>query len=72
MSVRSNSFRLKGLGQGWARWLDIGGRPGATVEGEPERVLLWSWGRRPDADVTLGGDLAAIRAFRARLALATQ
>lgn len=44
----------------------------ATVEGRPESVLLWLWGRRPDTEVTLGGDLAAVRAFRDRLVLATQ
>lgn len=51
---------------------DGGGGATATVEGAPESVLLWLWGRRPDAEVDLNGDLAAIRAFRARLMLATQ
>ncbi len=50
-----------------------GDGPGdATVTGDPEAVLLWLWGRRPDADVSLDGDLAALGAFRDRLRMATQ
>jgi uncharacterized protein (TIGR03083 family) len=44
----------------------------ATVAGDPEAVLLWLWGRRPDASVALDGDDAALTAFRDRLRLATQ
>jgi uncharacterized protein (TIGR03083 family) len=44
----------------------------ATIEGDPENVLLWLWGRRPDAAVTLGGDTDLVRTFRGRLAMATQ
>jgi hypothetical protein len=35
-------------------------------------VLLWLWGRRPDAAVALDGDTAALRALRDRLVLSTQ
>ncbi|HKY67770.1 MAG TPA: hypothetical protein VJM49_15415, partial [Acidimicrobiales bacterium] len=44
----------------------------ATVAGDPEPVLLWLWGRRPDAAVSLDGDPAVLRAYRDRLVLATQ
>ncbi len=44
----------------------------ATVEGEPEAVLVWLWGRRPDDAVTLAGDAAVLSAFRDRLRIATQ
>ena len=44
----------------------------ATVTGDPENVLLWLWGRRPDAAVHLEGDRDVLAAFRARLVLATQ
>ena len=43
-----------------------------TVAGEPEPVLLWLWGRRPDAAVSLEGDRAVLGAYRDRLVLATQ
>ena len=53
--------------------LDRGDGPAdATVSGDPEPVLLWLWGRRPDAAVALDGDRSALAAFRARLRLATQ
>jgi uncharacterized protein (TIGR03083 family) len=44
----------------------------ATVTGEPEAVLLWLWGRRPDPTVRLDGEAAALAAFRDRLFIATQ
>jgi uncharacterized protein (TIGR03083 family) len=44
----------------------------AAVAGEPEAVLLWLWGRRPDSTVELEGDPAALAAFRDRLRIATQ
>lgn len=44
----------------------------ASVTGDPEAVLLWLWGRRPDDTVTLDGDRSVLRAFRDRLVLATQ
>ena len=44
----------------------------AAVAGEPEDVLLWLWGRRPDAPVTLDGDADVLAAFRDRLRIATQ
>ncbi len=31
--------------------------PGAVVSGDPDRVLLWMWGRAPVADVTVAGDV---------------
>lgn len=48
------------------------GRVDATVSGEPSEVLLWLWGRRPDASVRLEGDLACIALMRDRLRVATQ
>jgi uncharacterized protein (TIGR03083 family) len=44
----------------------------ASVSGDPEAVLLWLWGRRPDAAVSLDGDPSALAAYRDRLRLATQ
>lgn len=44
----------------------------ATVTGEPEAVLLWLWGRRPDDVVSLEGDPALLAAYRDRLRIATQ
>lgn len=52
---------------------DVGpGRVDATVTGEPSEVLLWLWGRRPDASVRLTGDLACIALMQDRLRAATQ
>jgi uncharacterized protein (TIGR03083 family) len=44
----------------------------ASVTGDPESVLLWLWGRRPDTAVALDGDAASLGAFRDRLRIATQ
>ena len=44
----------------------------ASVSGDPESVLLWLWGRRPDSVVELDGEPAALAAFRDRLRIATQ
>jgi uncharacterized protein (TIGR03083 family) len=44
----------------------------ASVAGEPEAVLLWLWGRRPDSVVELDGEPSALTAFRDRLWIATQ
>jgi uncharacterized protein (TIGR03083 family) len=44
----------------------------ATVSGDPEDVLLWLWGRRPDTAVSLNGGSSALSAFRDRLVVATQ
>ncbi len=43
----------------------------ATVSGEPSELLLWLWGRRPDAAVHVAGDPAAASALRTLLARAT-
>ena len=43
-----------------------------AVTGQPEAVLLWLWGRRPDGAVALDGDPAVLAAYRDRLRLATQ
>jgi uncharacterized protein (TIGR03083 family) len=48
------------------------GAADAAVTGEPEAVLLWLWGRRPDEVVTLDGDPALLAAYRDRLRIATQ
>ncbi|MDX6319538.1 MAG: hypothetical protein QOD35_2938 [Nocardioidaceae bacterium] len=40
----------------------------ATVQGEPEHVFLWLWGRVPDSVVQTGGDASILAEFRARLA----
>ncbi len=44
----------------------------AVVTGEPSEVLLWLWGRRPASAVHVEGDDDLLRAFRARLVVATQ
>jgi uncharacterized protein (TIGR03083 family) len=33
-----------------------GGEPGATISGQPDRVMLWLWGRAPLGHVTVDGD----------------
>jgi hypothetical protein len=40
----------------------------ATVQGEPEHVFLWLWGREPDSAVQTSGDAPILAEFRARLA----
>ncbi len=42
-----------------------------TVSGEPSELLLWLWGRRPDAAVTVSGDAAAAAALRDLLSVVT-
>ncbi len=52
--------------------LQRGPGPGqATVSAEPSELLLWLWGRRPDAAVTVTGDPAAAAALRDLLSLVT-
>ncbi|MGI8681518.1 MAG: maleylpyruvate isomerase family mycothiol-dependent enzyme [Mycobacteriales bacterium] len=48
------------------------GTAAGTVGGSPAGVLLWLWGRVPDAAVELTGDLAAVRLLREYLAVATE
>ncbi len=36
--------------------LDDGATPNAVVHGDPDRVLLWMWGRAPLSHVTVSGD----------------
>lgn len=48
-----------------------GAQARARVSGEPSNVLLWLWGRAGDSAVEFGGDRAATRLLRERLALAT-
>jgi uncharacterized protein (TIGR03083 family) len=43
----------------------------ATVSAEPSELLLWLWGRRPDAAVTVSGDQAAAAALRDLLSVVT-
>ena len=38
--------------------------PIVTIGGDPDRVLLWMWGRAPLEDVTVDGDIAAARLLR--------
>jgi uncharacterized protein (TIGR03083 family) len=40
----------------------------ATVQGEPQHVFLWLWGRVPDSAVQTSGDASILAQFRARLA----
>lgn len=44
----------------------------AVVSGEPSELLLWLWGRRPDAAVQREGDADLVAAFRERLRVVTQ
>lgn len=44
----------------------------AVVTGEPSELLLWLWGRRPQAAVTVEGDQALLDGMRARLQVVTQ
>lgn len=44
----------------------------AVASGEASELLLWLWGRRPDAAVQLEGDEALLAGLRARLAVVTQ
>jgi len=41
-----------------------GSEPGAVVSGEPDRVLLWMWGRAPLSDVTVSGEPALAHRLR--------
>lgn len=47
---------------------ESGAEPGAVVTGEPDRVLLWMWGRAPIDDVTVTGDPDVADNFRATCA----
>jgi len=73
-------IEVKPGGQRWvvilnANSIEVASPDGAavdgTVRGAPSDVLLWLWGRAGDDAVDLGGDLAAIRLLRERLAWAT-
>lgn len=44
----------------------------AVVSGEPSELLLWLWGRRPEAVVRADGDAALLDGLRARLEVVTQ
>jgi uncharacterized protein (TIGR03083 family) len=44
----------------------------ALVTGDPSELLLWLWGRRPQAAVAVEGDRSAIDGMRARLQVVTQ
>ena len=45
---------------------------GSVQAGEPSQLLLWLWGRSPDAAVGVEGDVQTARALRERLVTATQ
>jgi uncharacterized protein (TIGR03083 family) len=49
-----------------------GGSQDAAVQGDPEPVLLWLWGRGSDAGLSHQGDRAVPGLLRDRLKLATQ
>lgn len=44
--------------------LEQGTKPGAVISGEPDRVLLWMWGRAPLSDVEVSGDRALAHRLR--------
>ncbi|MDJ0662983.1 MAG: maleylpyruvate isomerase family mycothiol-dependent enzyme [Acidimicrobiia bacterium] len=44
--------------------LEEGAEPHAVVSGEPDRILLWMWGRAPLSDVTVTGELALAHRLR--------
>jgi len=46
-------------------------KPSATIDGTPAEVLLWLWGRRPDAPIT-SGEATTITTLRRVLKTATQ
>jgi uncharacterized protein (TIGR03083 family) len=48
------------------------GSADAVVSGEPSELLLWLWGRRPDAAVGFEGDGDLVSALRERLRVVTQ
>jgi uncharacterized protein (TIGR03083 family) len=50
----------------------VPGPADAVVSGEPSELLLWLWGRRPDAAVSTEGDRELLAGFRERLRIVTQ
>ena len=70
--VRSGDVWRSTLGAGTVAFCRGDGAADATVSGDPEAVLLWLWGRRPDSAVALDGNPAALQACRDRLRIATQ
>jgi uncharacterized protein (TIGR03083 family) len=44
--------------------LEEGAAADAVVSGDPDRVLLWMWGRAPLEDVTVDGDVALAHRLR--------
>ena len=44
--------------------LESGAEPDAVLTGEPERVLLWMWGRASSDEVMVSGDADLTRRFR--------
>jgi uncharacterized protein (TIGR03083 family) len=63
-------WRLR-LGQAGAEF-GVPGPADATVDGDPESVLLWLWGRSPDSSVTMTGSPSVLRLARKVLAEASQ
>jgi uncharacterized protein (TIGR03083 family) len=61
-------------GGGWADggWSDGERSGGGVVEGEPEELLLWLWGRLGDRSVRRAGDPALLEQFLALRKKATQ
>jgi len=77
---KGKTIAVRSGGRAWRSTLDADrialanhdGPAHASVSGDPEAVLLWLWGRRPDSAVELGGEPSALAAFRDRLRIATQ
>ncbi|MCP3998203.1 MAG: maleylpyruvate isomerase family mycothiol-dependent enzyme [bacterium] len=44
--------------------LEPEGEPITVISGEPDRVMLWMWGRAPIEQLTVAGDLDAAERFR--------
>lgn len=42
--------------------------PAAVITGDPDRVLLWMWGRAPIEDIAVTGDILVAERFRATCA----
>ncbi len=48
--------------------LEPDAEPNTVISGDPDRVLLWMWGRAPITDVDVTGDISVAGRFRATCA----